>query len=89
MYHYGEVYVEDFFEDKVDESGAAYFTRTLTFTTEAAPPPFYFRASCGDKVRVNIVTGREPVVREGDTKELLIPLNLPAGKTTLTLEYRW
>jgi hypothetical protein len=39
-----------------------------------------------DKLEVRLVATPPAIVREG---ELLIPLTLPAGTTTLTLDYQW
>jgi hypothetical protein len=101
-YRYGEIAVEDYFEDVRDEKGAAYFKRILRFETAAPPPPFYFRAAAGQNVtarsdrefgiarlRVRITSDHHGIVRAGDPGEVLIPLNLPSGRSTLTLEYQW
>ncbi|MST94927.1 MAG: c-type cytochrome, partial [Pedosphaera sp.] len=50
LYHYGDIAVEDFFEDVRDQDGKAYFKRTLRFDTPAAQTPFYFRAAAGKKI---------------------------------------
>ena len=42
-----------------------------------------------DRLRVRITSKHAVVVRDGDPGELLIPLSLPAGHSTLTLEYQW
>jgi hypothetical protein len=98
-YEFGEVRIEDRFEDVFDAAGAAFFRRTLHFTAPRGTAPFLFRAAAGmslsalgarvyavDSLRVRVVTGEEPVIREG---ELLLPLVPPEGKSTLTLEYQW
>ena len=101
-YHYGDIAVEDFFEDARDKDGKAYFKRTLRFDTPAEPPPFYFRAAAGkkitasadrtftaDKLQVRITSDHKGVIREGENGDVLIPLTLPKGRSTLTLEYQW
>ncbi|MEM7012399.1 MAG: hypothetical protein AAF585_13050, partial [Verrucomicrobiota bacterium] len=100
-YHYGEVAVEDFFEDRLDEEGNAYFIRRLTFAAEEAQTPFFFRAASGKKVEqdengwkidnlnLRVVGEFEATIRPGEPEELLLSLTLPAGKTELKLEYRW
>ena len=102
MYHYGDVKVEDGFEDRLDEeSGAAYFLRTIRFETDAPAEPFHFRAAAGkeveatesgyriDRLRLVLPGARKGVIREGEPMELLVPLALPAGESKLELEYRW
>ena len=98
-YEYGEVKVDDFFEDVTTKDGQTFFRRTLRFTAPANTAPFFFRAACGtkvvatglqayqaDKLTVRVLGTQAGQVREG---ELLLPLNLPAGTSTLTLEYQW
>jgi hypothetical protein len=98
-YEYGEVKVDDRFEDRVDDAGAAYFRRTIQLTAPAGTAPFHFRVAAGtkvtatgpqayatDKLRVRLIASPAAVLREG---EVLIPLTLPAGTTTLTLDYQW
>jgi mono/diheme cytochrome c family protein len=98
-YEYGEVKVDDFFEDVVTKDGQTFFRRTIRFTAPANTAPFFFRAACGtkvlatglqayqaDKLTVRVLGTQAGQVREG---ELLLPLNLPAGTSTLTLEYQW
>ncbi len=102
IYQYGDISVEDFFEDAHDPSGRAFFKRTFTFQTTGEPLPFYFRAATGTKVtaqsgsnfaidqlQLRITSGQKAVVRKGDPGEVLIPLTLPKGRSTLTLEYQW
>lgn len=102
LYHYGEIAVEDFFEDVRGPDGKAYFKRTLRFETAAEQSPFYFRAAAGkkvvaqskrrfamDKLELRITSEHQGIVREGDNGEVLIPLTLPKGRSTLTLEYQW
>lgn len=102
LYHYGDIAVEDYFEDVRDQDGKAYFKRTLRFETPVAPPPFYFRAAAGkkivtpsnrsfeiDKLRLRITSDHKGIVRAGENGDVLIPLTLPKGRSTLTLEYQW
>jgi mono/diheme cytochrome c family protein len=102
LYHYGEIAVEDFFEDVRDQDGGAYFRRTLRFEADAGQTPFYFRAAAGrkiikrtdrlftiDKLQLRIIGDHKAVVREGENGELLIPLTVPKGRSTLVLEYQW
>ena len=102
LYHYGEVTVEDLFEDVPGKDGKAWFKRTFRFETPGAQKPFYFRAASGkkitaqvdrgfviDQLQLRITSDHKGVVREGDPGEVLIPLTLPKGRSTLTLEYRW
>lgn len=102
LYHYGDIAVEDFFEDVRDRDGKAFFKRTLRFDTPVEPSPFHFRAAAGkqiarqsdrsfdiDQLQLRITSDHKGIVREGDAGEVLIPLTLPKGRSTLTLEYQW
>ena len=101
-YQYGKISVEEFFEDQVDANGSAWFRRVLRFDTPEAQEMFHFRAAAGskatrvsdgvfsvDQLELTIPTSIEPIVRDGEPSEVLIPLTLPAGQTNLILEYRW
>ena len=100
-YQYGDIAVEDFFEDLRDQDGKAFFKRTFRFDAPAAPSPFYFRAAAGkkiiaadrtftvEKLQLRIISDHKGIVREGEPGDVLIPLTLPEGRSTLTLEYRW
>lgn len=100
-YHYGDIAVEDFFEDVLDDEGNAFFRRTMTFTAPAVQKMFYFRVASGkeiegkgaawtiDRLTIRAPAGTKGVIREGEPQELLLPLTLPAGKTELKLEYQW
>jgi mono/diheme cytochrome c family protein len=101
VYHYGEITVEDFFEDVIDADGKAYFKRTMTFAAPSNQEGFYFRVASGkeikasdngwqiDKLNLRMSGDQQGKVRDGDVKDLLIPLVISEGKTTLQLEYRW
>jgi len=102
LYRYGDIAVEDVFEDVRDKNGQAYFKRTLTFEAPAEQTPFYFRAAAGksitkesersfglDPLRLRILSEHQGIVREGNPGEVLIPLALPQGRSLLTLEYQW
>ena len=98
-YEYGAIKVADRFEDIVAPDGRAFFRRTLTFAVPAGTAPFLFRAATGtdlaaagpnafqvDKLTVRLTGKQAAQLRDG---ELLLPLDLPAGTSTLTLEYQW
>ena len=102
MYRYGDIAVEDFFEDVRDQAGKAYFKRTFTFDAPAEQVLFYFRAAVGKKIttdteqkfvidqfQLRITSAHKGMVRDGEPGEVLIPLTLPKGRSTLTLEYQW
>ncbi|MDA0837011.1 MAG: hypothetical protein O2857_04440 [Planctomycetota bacterium] len=101
MYRYGEVAVEDFFEDLLDDEGKAFFRRTMTFAAPAGQEKFFFRIASGkeiteagkawqiDRLNLRLLGDHHAQVREGDPKELLIPLVLPQGETVIKLDYRW
>jgi mono/diheme cytochrome c family protein len=102
QYRYGEIKVEDFFEDVLDKDGVAKFKRTFRFDSPSAQSLFYFRAATGkkittqsdrtfviDQLQLRITCNYKGFVREGEPGEVLIPLSLPKGRSTLTLEYQW
>ncbi|MGY8767181.1 MAG: c-type cytochrome [Pirellulales bacterium] len=101
MYRYGDIKVEEFYEDLLDEKGQPYFQRTFTFEAPEKQRLFYFRAASGKNVAktsknafnfgpLKVTYSGDPAIfREGETQEALLPITLPAGKTKLTLEYRW
>ena len=85
-----------------DGDGAAWFRRTIRFEAKGEQEPFYFRAAAGGKVAekseqefqidqltIHLDPSHRGMVREGEPVEVLVPLTLPAGRSTLTLEYRW
>lgn len=100
-YRYGDVMVEDFFEDRLDSNGAAFFRRTLRFTAPSAQKPFYFRAAGGkaisgaakdwtiERLHVRLLGELTGTKREGEPAELLVPLELRAGETIIQLDYQW
>jgi len=102
IYHYGDIAVEDYFEDVRDKDGKAYFKRTLKFETPVEQLLFHFRAATGkkitpqadrnfgvDQLQLRITSDHKGIVREGNPGEVLVPLSLPKGRSTLTLEYQW
>tara|TARA_B100001093_G_C25933060_1_gene637634 strand:- start:75 stop:491 length:417 start_codon:yes stop_codon:yes gene_type:complete len=102
IYHYGDIIVEDFFEDRLTKDGVAIFNRTFRFKTPNHQSLFYFRAGSGksifkksnrafdvDRLQLRIISDHQGLVREGEPGEVLIPLTLPQGNSTLTLEYQW
>ena len=101
-YQYGEIAVEEFFEDVRGKDGKAFFKRRFTFDAPQAQQAFYFRGATGKKVKAStdrsfvigqlqlrITSEHAGVVREGDPAEVLIQLTLPKGQSALTLEYQW
>ena len=102
MYLYGELSVEDYFEDIPGDETGAFFQRTLTFSAPSPQDTFFFRLASGKQVsgtgpgqwqihrlQLNVPPGSKTRIREGDFKDLLLELSLPQGKTALKLEYRW
>ncbi len=101
-YDYGEISVEDIFEDVRARDGKAYFKRTIRFESPSTLAPFYFRAVVGkkvvsrsersfeaDRLRLRIESDHRGILREGENGDVLIPLTLSKGRSTLTLEYQW
>ncbi len=102
LYRYGDIAVEDYFEDARSPQGKAYFKRTLRFEAPAGQAPFYFRAAAGkmmvahsdrefavEKLRLRITSEHKGIARDGENGDVLIPLTLRPGRSTLTLEYEW
>lgn len=102
LYQFGDISVQDYFEDVRDAKDQAYFKRTLRFDAPAGQLPFYFRAATGqtivthserefssDRLRLRITSDHRGLVRPGDPGEVLILLSPPEGRSTLTLEYQW
>jgi len=101
-YRYGDIAVEEFFEDVRGTDGTAFFRRTFQFDAPEAQQPFHFRAASGKKItltsaqavtvdslQLRISRAHRAELREGDPGEVLIPLTLPKGRSTLVLEYQW
>ncbi|MFM7214075.1 MAG: hypothetical protein ACKO3H_04255, partial [Verrucomicrobiota bacterium] len=101
-YRYGDIEVEDFFEDRVDAMSKPYLRRTLTFTTVSPNPPFDFRAATGEELaadsdqhfqagplQVRIQSNHTGRIRKGRPHELLIRLDPERGRSSLTLDYQW
>lgn len=101
-YLYGNITVSDRFEDQVDRAGRAYFGRRLVFDVTGPSEPFYFRVAGGhtitrlserryrvDALELRLISDHKVITRDGDAAELLIPLSLSQGQSTLTLEYQW
>lgn len=102
LFNYGQIAVADHFEDLRDENSKAYFKRTIHFETPVAQELFHFRAATGTKttrqsdtsfetdgLRLRITSEHQAIIREGNPDEILIPLTLTKGSSTLTLEYSW
>lgn len=102
QFRYGDIVVDDFFEDVSEGGEGAKFIRTFSFDTPKAQKLFYFRAGAGqninakpdklylvDKLQIRITSDHKGLIREGNPSDLLIPLELPKGKSKLTIEYQW
>ena len=101
-YTFGEIAVEEFFEDMRGENGRGFFKRTLRLTAPTPQQPFHFRAASGgsvtkvserefriEKLTLRLGEGLSATVRDGSPAEVLIPLTLSQGTTTLVLDYQW
>ena len=100
MYQYGEVTVEDFFEDVRRSDERAGFKRRLTFMAPKPPEAFIFRVATGKTIKqaadneyqvdsLTIRSSRPAEVRAAEKQELLIPLELSGGQSTLEIDYIW
>lgn len=101
MYEYGSIKVEDFFKDHLDDNGKAFFTRTVTFSTTVKQEPFFFRLGSGkeikhngkswniDRLSLGLHEDMKTLIREGDSKDLLLPMHLNKGKTIIRIDYKW
>jgi putative heme-binding domain-containing protein len=104
-YRVGDLEVEDYSIDVKDEPvGETSLKRTLTFHSKRSQRDLAFRLATGDNVTQiderTFLLGRSLRVRLEDRdsakivdvaegKQLVIPLSLPQGKSTLTLSYSW
>ena len=104
-YRFDSVEVEDYPLDvKGTQGDKRWMRRTLTFTSAKGRSDLAFRAAGGKKIeavgngeflidnrlRVRIDAAHQGAVVKTLTGQLLrIPLNVAAGKSTLTLEYVW
>jgi len=105
LYRFDNVDVRDYSIDVVEEpSGTTIIRRTLTFTSDRGRSGVTFRAATGEAIvagadgsflvgkelRVVVVGELKPEVRDAPWgKQLLLPMDIPPGKSTLELEYRW
>ncbi len=102
LFSYGDIAVEDGFIDVRGPGDKPFFKRTLVFETTTAQALFYFRAATGttisaqseraftlDQLQLRITSDHQGTVRPGSPGDVLIPLTLPTGRSTLTLEYQW
>ncbi|MBD3672147.1 MAG: c-type cytochrome [Planctomycetaceae bacterium] len=103
MYEYGPISVEDYFLDSdASSSESRSLLRTLQFVTEEPVAGLRLRLASGkqieplDKTRFSI-DGQLQVIADGKLeiltteagRELLLLFDLPAGETSLTVEYLW
>ncbi|MEQ9410711.1 MAG: c-type cytochrome [Fuerstiella sp.] len=104
MYDFDEVRVVDYFVDTRDaERDQPYLRRTVTFSSDRKRPGCAFRIANGRKIvsagdtefiiddtlRIR-VSDRSAEIRKATTGDILhVPLNIPAGTSTLMIEYRW
>jgi cytochrome c553 len=94
MYHYGDIAIQDHFVDRPKG-----FTRSLSFVAKSAQEPFVFRVATGSSIKaidggfqvdsLKLRISQAAEIRLVETHELLVPLSLPAGTSTLTVEYDW
>ena len=103
-YRLENIRIEDYPVDVAAASGPAVLKRSLTFTTDQPRTGLAFRAAShenitaegdgvfliGDALRIQIASNhRASVVEASGGKQLVIPLDLPAGETQLVLQYIW
>jgi hypothetical protein len=104
MYEYNGVSVEDYFVDVVEEhSDASFLRRTLTFHTKEPHSGLRLRVASGKEIRDNgkegfLIDGKLLVrvdgkseIKEGTkaAQELDLLLDIPAGTSSTTFDYRW
>ena len=75
----------------------------MTFSAPNMQETFYFRAATGkaiapdtdgiswkiDQLQLHILGEPPALIRNGEVKELLVPLTLPGRESVLQLEYHW
>ena len=95
--------MEEFWEDRIDEDGKAFFCRMMKFIPQAGgPSALHLRAATGKKIEaqsksvflcdslsINVLGGKTAQVREGEPDELIVVVYLPDGGSELMMEYRW
>ncbi len=104
-YRFGEIEIEDYAIDSKDtDADQAVLKRTVTFTSKDKRNNLVFRVASGETVkaidkqtfligeslRVRVDAPHQAEVEQSETgMQLVVPLSLPAGGTTLEIQYRW
>lgn len=73
MYRYGDIRVEEYFEDGLDQEQNAYFRRTFTFDSPKTQKKFYFRAATAKNIALQ-------------HEETAAPKNVQRKRTTFTAD---
>lgn len=105
LYQFENVRIEDYALDPGDpDSETALIRRTLTFQSDSPRANVVFRAAqheriiaqadgrflVGEKLRIRVISPRRGrIVETTSGQQLRVPLDIPAGKSTLVLEYTW
>ena len=103
-YQFDNIAVEDYLVDVKQKSGATILRRTLTLRSKDGRKGTVFRAAVhktvvsegkgtfrvGDTLRIRVGgNSKAQITRTPNGNALRIPLDVPAGKSQLTLEYLW
>ncbi len=104
-YRFDDIEIEDnLIDSENDETEEVSLTRTVTFTSTQSRKNLVFRAASGDKIgrqrdqvflvgdklRVRIGDGHTArIVDAASGEQLIVPLDVPAGRSTLTIHYTW
>jgi hypothetical protein len=99
-----EDYPMDVLDSGNSKTGKSYLKRTLSFTSDSKQSNHYFRAAVDSKIevlenntfqvgkalRIRFSGGAAGKVRASDKKkDLIVPLDISKGKSTLVIEYLW
>nr|WP_286178206.1 c-type cytochrome [Rhodopirellula sp. JC639] len=102
-YRFGEIEIEDYAIDGIDADQPV-LKRTVTLKAERRRDNLVFRVASGKRIRAiaehSFLVGdslkvridpqhQSQIVDDGSDKQLVVPLSLPPGRTTLEVEYRW
>jgi hypothetical protein len=103
-YQFDGVEIEDYLTDATDDTGAGYLIRTLTFQSKQEQAGLFFRLATSPGIeQVDAQTFRidggltvtldeqhsAQTVKAPTGQSLVVPLNIPVGKTQLVITYRW
>jgi putative heme-binding domain-containing protein len=102
-YRFEQIDVKDYPVDVARETGEPMLKRTLTFTAERPRENLVFRVAAddnisrdgngwfrvGEKLKVQMPDGLGEIVVGNEGKQLVLPIDLPAGSSRFVILYAW